>query len=100
MGATLSEHKTVRKQLPAKQVAVRNSPIPKAIRQQAERILAEDYPYMDSVVFHKKNAEAQLFSEDGAVPELPLTSWYQPTREEMLESGITGAPKLMSAAEE
>lgn len=100
MSATLTDHKTVRKQLPAKQVGVRNSPIPKAIRHQAEAILAEEYPFMDSVFFHKKNAEAQLFSEEAAVPELPLTSWYQPTREEMLESGITGAPKLMSAAEE
>jgi len=100
MAATLSEHKTVRRHLPAKQVPARVSPIPKAVRQQAERILAEDYPFMDSVFFHKKNAEAQLFSEEAAVPELPLTSWYQPTREEMLESGITGAPKLMSAAEE
>jgi RNA polymerase primary sigma factor len=99
MAATLTEHKTVRRQLPAKQVPARNSPIPRAIRQRAERILAEDYPFMDSVFFHKKNAEKQLFDED-AVPELPLTSWYQPTREEMLESGITGAPKLMSAAEE
>src|ERR1700742_1172243 len=54
---------------------------------------------MDSEVFHKKNAEVQLFAE-GSEPELPLTSWYQPTREEMLDSGITGAPKLMSTAEE
>jgi RNA polymerase primary sigma factor len=99
MAATLTEHKIVRRQLPAKQAPGRNSPIPKAVRQRAERILSEDYPFMDSVFFHKKNAEAQLFEED-AVPELPLTSWYQPTREEMLESGITGAPKLMSAAEE
>ena len=99
MPATLTEQKTVRKHLPTRQLPARNSPIPKAIRQQAERILAEEYPFMDSVFFHKKNAEAQLF-EEGAVPELPLTSWYQPTREEMLEHGITGAPKLMSAAEE
>ena len=79
--------------------AVRQAPIPKALRQQAEQILSASYAYMDSEFFHKKNAEVQLFAE-GAEPELPLTSWYQPTREEMLESGITGAPKLMNAAEE
>ena len=78
---------------------VRQAPIAKALRQKAEEILAGSYPYMDSEFFHKKNAEVQLFAE-GTEPELPLTSWYQPTREEMLDSGITGAPKLMNAAEE
>jgi RNA polymerase sigma factor (sigma-70 family) len=78
---------------------VRQAPIPKALRQQAEQVLSGSYPFMDSEVFHKRSPEAQLFT-DGAVPELPLTSWYQPTREEMLDSAITGAPKLMSAAEE
>lgn len=78
---------------------VRQAPIPKALRQKAEEILAGTYAFMDSEFFHKKNAEVQLFAE-GMEPELPLTSWYQPTREEMLDSGITGAPKLMSAAEE
>ena len=91
--ATMSE-RTVRGVKPERQ-----APIPKVLRQQAEQVLAGTYAFMDSEFFHKKNAEAQLFAE-GAEPELPLTSWYQPTREEMLDSGITGAPKLMSAAEE
>src|ERR1700743_1339343 len=79
--------------------AERQAPIPKVLRQQAEAVLAASYAFMDSEFFHKKNAEIQLFAE-GSEPELPLTSWYQPTREEMLDSGITGAPKLMSTAEE
>ena len=29
-------------------------------------------------------------------PQLPMTSWYQPTREDLLNSAITGAPQLMS----
>ena len=91
--ATMSE-KTVRGHK-----AVRQAPIQKALRQQAEQVLAGAYAFMDSEFFHKKNAEVQLFAE-GSEPELPLTSWYQPTREEMLDSGITGAPKLMSTAEE
>lgn len=94
MATALMADKSVRGQKPARQ-----APIPKAVRLQAEQILTGSFPFMDSEFFHKKNAEVQLFSE-GAEPELPLTSWYQPTREEMLDSGITGAPKLMSAAEE
>lgn len=114
MATAMSEkvsEKIVRKQLPGKQVesvkptliakpsAAARVSIPRPMRQRAEQILTENFAFMDSVVFHKKNAERDLFVED-AVPELPLTSWYQPTREEMLENGITGAPKLMSAAEE
>lgn len=75
------------------------SRIPRALRQQAETILAESYPYMDSPVFKQKGIEQELFDFENP-PELPLTTWYQPTRDENLDARIVGAPQLMTAAEE
>jgi RNA polymerase sigma factor (sigma-70 family) len=54
---------------------------------------------MDSPIFANRGTEKELFTFDKE-PELPLTAWYQPTREDMLASSFTGAPQLMSTAEE
>jgi RNA polymerase primary sigma factor len=78
--------------------ASRPSPIPRVLRERMEVLLAESYDFMDSPMFHTRNAERELFAQDDAVPELPTTSWYQPTRDD--EIGVQGAPQLMKAAEE
>src|SRR4029453_8469028 len=33
-------------------------------------------------------------------PQLPMTAWYQPTRDDALDSAIVGAPQLMKGPEE
>ena len=73
--------------------------IPRALRKQAEQFLATPFPYMESALFKQRNLENELFRFDKE-PELPLTSWYQPTREDVLNAELTGAPQLMSAQEE
>jgi RNA polymerase primary sigma factor len=78
---------------------VRPSPIPRALRQRVETLLIENYKFMDSPVFRRKGVEKDLFNFE-TEPELPLTSWYQPTRDESVDQAITGAPQLMSTAEE
>lgn len=75
------------------------APIPRALRKQAETYLELPFAYMDSTVFKQRNIEQELFNFDKE-PELPLTSWYQPTREDVLDGGMTGAPQLMSTQEE
>jgi len=68
-----------------------------------EPLLAESYAFMDSPVFRRKNFEQELFSFEqtgGHEPSLPLTSWYQPTRDEAVDIAVTGAPQLMKAPEE
>lgn len=72
--------------------------LPKALRAQVEQVLAENYAYIDSPTFRHKRVDAELFGPDSVV-ELPPTSWYQPTAEDM-ESEIAQSPKLMTAAEE
>jgi len=79
----------------------RQAPIAKALRARAEELLKENYAFMDSPMFRRKNIEKELFTfEENQEPELPKTSWYQPTRDEVLNVSITGAPQLMSTAEE
>src|SRR5437667_8124118 len=81
---------------------VRAKPVPRALRAQAEQILAENYAYMDSPIFKQRGLEAELFSfeeKGGEEPQLPLTSWYQPTREEIADQ-LSGNPQLMKAPEE
>jgi len=73
--------------------------IPRALRAQAEAYLALNYAFMDSPIFKQRGIEKELFDFDRE-PQLPVTSWYQPTREDLLDSGITGAPQLMTASEE
>ncbi len=74
--------------------------IPRTLRARAESLLEENYAFMDSPLFRRRNIEAELFTED-AERALPLTSWYQPTRDDAFENGLTaGAPQLMKADEE
>jgi RNA polymerase sigma factor (sigma-70 family) len=73
--------------------------IPRALRQRAQGYLGQSYAFMDSPVFKQRGIEKELFDFDHE-PRLPMTSWYQPTREDLLDSAITGAPQLMSASEE
>jgi RNA polymerase sigma factor (sigma-70 family) len=89
---TLTINKKLRKPAPR---------VPRELRARVEPLLGENYSYMDSPVFRRKNIEADLFTfDEGAEPVLPLTSWYQPTRDEALEGGFAGAPQLMKGAEE
>ena len=80
---------------------VRQKPIPRALRARAEQVLAESYPFMDSETFKQRGLEQTLFdfSEVGGEPALPMTSWYQPTREEIADQ-LSGTPQLMKGAEE
>jgi RNA polymerase primary sigma factor len=74
--------------------------VPKSVLQRVEAILAGNYAFMDSPVFKNRNIERELFTfADGTEPNLPLTSWYQPTREDLENNRVT-TPQLMSAAEE
>jgi RNA polymerase primary sigma factor len=74
--------------------------VPKGVLQRVEEILAGNYAFMDSPVFKNRNIERELFTfADGSEPNLPLTSWYQPTREDLENNRVT-TPQLMSAAEE
>src|SRR3954466_164195 len=74
--------------------------LPRALRARVEPLLEENYAFMDSPLFRRRNIEAELFTED-AERALPLTSWYQPTRDDAFENGLTaGAPQLMKADEE
>jgi RNA polymerase primary sigma factor len=77
----------------------RPTPIPRVLRVRVERLLEESYDYMDSPTLHGRNAERELFGTDGSIPELPVTAWYQPTRD---DDGLVihGAPQLMKAVEE
>jgi hypothetical protein len=68
------------------------------LREQAERILEAEYPFMDSSAFRRKNIERELFDQ-GAEPELPPTAWYQPTAQD-LDNSLPNSPKLMKADEE
>ncbi len=77
----------------------RATPIPRVMRQKVEGLLEESYAFMDSPVFTEKDIEQRLFDFDKE-PELPLTSWYQPTRDEAVDETISGAPQLMTAKEE
>ena len=81
-------------------IGKRSSPIPRALRERVELLLEENYAFMDSPVFRRRNIETELFTED-AEAALPLTSWYQPTRDDAFENGLSaGAPQLMKPAEE
>ncbi|HEV2296220.1 MAG TPA: sigma-70 family RNA polymerase sigma factor [Tepidisphaeraceae bacterium] len=75
-----------------------NGRVPRAMRARVEALLAENYAFMDSPVFKQRGIEKQLFDFE-VEPELPRTSWYQPTREEIADQ-LTGTPQLMKAPEE
>lgn len=81
--------------------AARAPRVPRELRQRVEPLLLENYAYMDSPIFRRKYIEAELFTfDEGVEPVLPLTSWYQPTRDEALEQGAFAAPQLMKGKEE
>ncbi|HWE02869.1 MAG TPA: sigma-70 family RNA polymerase sigma factor [Tepidisphaeraceae bacterium] len=69
------------------------------MRQRVETILAESYAFMESTLFLQKDIEKSLFDFEQE-PALPMTSWYQPTRDEALDQAMQGAPQLMKADEE
>ena len=81
----------------SKRSGTRPPAIAKALREQAEQLLAQSYDYMDSPLFHRRNIEKELFNTPD--PQLPVISWYQPTREDSIED-IGQVPKLMTTAEE
>jgi RNA polymerase primary sigma factor len=78
---------------------VRRSPIPRTTRERVTALLEENYAYMDSPTFRHRNVERELFTED-AERELPLTSWYQPTRDDLADIGFGSPPQLMKGPEE
>jgi len=73
------------------------APIPRMLRKQAEEYLALPFAYMESPVFKQRNIEQELFTFDDHEPELPLTSWYQPTREDAMEGGLTALSLIFAA---
>jgi RNA polymerase primary sigma factor len=77
----------------------RSAPIPRTMRERVNGLLEENYAYMDSPTFRHKRVEEELFTED-AERELPLTSWYQPTRDDLAEIGYGSPPQLMKPQEE
>lgn len=54
---------------------------------------------MHSPLFRRRSIERELFA-DGGEPQLPMTSWYQPTIEELDPSKPANAPTLMKGDEE
>jgi RNA polymerase sigma factor (sigma-70 family) len=75
--------------------------VPRELRRRVQALLDENYAFMDSPIFRRKNIEADLFTfEHDVEPALPFTSWYQPTRDEALEQGTFAAPQLMKGKEE
>ena len=81
----------------------RSESIPRAMRARVEALLEENYAFMDSPNFKQRNLEKSLFAFEehkGVEPALPLTSWYQPTRDEAIDETMKHAPQLMKGAEE
>jgi RNA polymerase sigma factor (sigma-70 family) len=84
-----------------KKIVRREAVVPKALREHVERLLEEDYSFMDSKFFRRKNVEKELFTfDDRGEPTLPLVAWYQPTAAEPVDISVTGAPQLMKGGEE
>jgi RNA polymerase sigma factor (sigma-70 family) len=80
-------------------VTARGAGVSRAVREQVEALLDGNYKFMGSAIFRRKHIEQELFNFD-VEPALPMTSWYQPTRDEGMDQAVTGAPQLMNAAEE
>jgi RNA polymerase sigma factor (sigma-70 family) len=68
------------------------------MRLRVETLLNENFKFMDSPVYRRKYIEKELFAPDSE-KQLPLTDWYQPTRDDVTDA-VTATPQLMSAAEE
>jgi len=77
----------------------RKPAVPKALRQKVDALLEESYAFMDSPIYRRKNIESELYDFDRE-PQLPLVSWYQPTRDEAVDQAMQGAPQLMKGDEE
>jgi RNA polymerase primary sigma factor len=75
------------------------APVPPEIQQRVTALLQENFSFMNSPVYRRKGIEKELFNFDKE-PELPMTRWYQPTREDAAQISMTGAPQLMTTAEE
>jgi len=73
--------------------------IPRSLRQKVEALVGENYAFMDSPIYRRKNIEDELFDFENE-PQLPLVSWYQPTRDEAVDQAMSGAPQLMKGPEE
>src|SRR4051794_24021715 len=87
----------------AQKPATRSEAIPRAMRAKVEALLEENYAFMDSPLFKQRSLEKQLFAFEehkGVEPALPLTSWYQPTRDEAIDETMSHAPQLMKGQEE
>jgi RNA polymerase sigma factor (sigma-70 family) len=69
------------------------------MRQKVETLLEESYAFMDSPIFKERDIEKKLFDFE-VEPQLPMTAWYQPTRDEAVDETMAGAPQLMKPAEE
>jgi RNA polymerase primary sigma factor len=98
MAVTTTTTRTTSRTDPAAAPPRRAAPVPRALRAKVEPLLAESYAFMDSPVFKQKNIERELF--DYVEPQLPLTSWYQPTRDEAIDETMAHAPQLMKGNEE
>jgi RNA polymerase sigma factor (sigma-70 family) len=84
----------------SKRSVTKKGTVSKAVAKRVEELLAGNYAFMDSPIFAQKNIEKELFTfEEQQEPELPKTSWYQPTRED-LEGKHAATPQLMTTAEE
>ena len=77
---------------------IRRSPVPRALRARVEALLQENYAFMDSESFRERGIEKQLFDFE-VEPALPMTAWYQPTREDVADQ-LKGTPQLMKTPEE
>src|SRR5688572_9760352 len=85
-------------ELMSKRSATKKGSVSRAVARRVEELLAGNYAFMDSPIFAQKGIEKELFTFDQE-PKLPMTSWYQPTRED-LEGQHATTPQLMTAAEE
>jgi RNA polymerase primary sigma factor len=85
-------------ELMSKPSVAKKGRVSKGVQDLVTEIMTVNYAFMDSPVFKQRNIERELFTFDEE-PKLPLTSWYQPTREDLENQKLT-TPQLMSAAEE
>jgi RNA polymerase primary sigma factor len=70
----------------------------RSLRTRVQSLLSENFKFMNSAVFRRKNVEQELFPVDSE-PRLPTTSWYKPTCSDPSEAAAP-TPQLMKAAEE
>jgi RNA polymerase sigma factor (sigma-70 family) len=100
MATVLTEEKKVEVPVIQKKVTVaRGATVSKILRQRVEAVLFENYAFMDTPLFKQRNIEKELFDFEHE-PELPMTSWYQPTRDEAIDASLASTPQLMKPAEE